>query len=559
MKISQIPDNLKRYKDLIKLFLKYRNDGIHVDRSDEAELLEENDNRVKDKEKVRSIADDLEKLGPTYVKLGQFLSTRSDMIAPQYMEALTRLQDNVAAFPFEKVREIIANELGTRFSKAFKEFDPKPIAAASIGQAHQAILNDDKVVIVKVQRPGIRKQIIEDLRVMEQVAGFLEKHSEQGRNIILKETLEEFRKAVLRELDFQNEVQNLKTLGTNLKDFELIIVPEPIEDYSTSKVITMNLIKGKKITSVSPLRMMEINGKELAEELFSAYLKQIIIDGFFHCDPHPGNVFLSDDNRIALLDLGMVAYISEDMQKNLLQLLMAIGDGRSNEAASFAIDIGNKRPNFNEQKFRKEISELIARQHNTTSLEQIETGRMVLELSKISGESGIKVPDELGLLGKTLLNIDKIGRTLDPHFDPNESIRRNANKLMREKLLKSAGSKKPYELLIETKEFFEKLPHRVNNLLDSLIENKLSFKVSAFDEQYLMSGFQKIANRITLGLIVAALIVGAALIMRIETRFTIFGYPGLAMIFFLIAVVGGLILAITIFINDERNKKKDLR
>jgi ubiquinone biosynthesis protein len=556
MKISNIPEDLKRYKDLIKLFLKYRNNDVVKEHGNEAELLEDSEATKTSGDKVSELPDDLEKLGPTYIKLGQFLSTRSDMIAPQYMEALTRLQDNVAAFPFEEVQEIITKELGVRFSKAFKLFDPVPVAAASIGQVHTAVLNDDRQVIVKVQRPEIRQQIIEDLNVMEKVAEFLEKHSEYGKNVMLKTSLDEFRKVILRELDFKNEVQNLKTLGENLRDFELLIVPAPIEDYSTSRIITMDYIRGKKITSVSPLRMMEVDGKLLAEELFKAYLKQIIIDGFYHCDPHPGNVFLTDDNRVALLDLGMVAYISEDMQKDLLQLLMAISDGRSNEAATYAIQIGIKRPNFNEQRFRKGISEVVARQHNTMSLEQIETGRLVLELTKISGENGIHVPDELTMLGKTLLNLDKIGRTLDPHFDPNDSIRRNAKDLMRQKLLKSAVSKKPYEVLLEAKEFFEKLPSRVNHILDSLADNKFTFKVKAIDEQYLMGGIQKIANRITLGLIVAALIVGAALMMRIETNFTILGYPGLAMVFFLIAVAGGLALAISILIKDEKARKK---
>src|SRR5207249_2334636 len=209
--------------------------------------------------------------------------------------------------------------LGARLSKLFTEFDPKPTAAASLAQVHRAVMRDGRAVVVKVQRPGIRPQIVEDLEALEEAAEFIDAHSEIGKRYEFSSLLAELRRSLLRELDFKREAGNLVRLGSSLREFEKIIVPEPIEDYTTSRVLTMEYIPGKKITDVSPLRLLEIDGMALSEELFRAYLKQVLIDGFFHADPHPGNVFLTEDNRIALLDLGMVSHISDRFQENLLR------------------------------------------------------------------------------------------------------------------------------------------------------------------------------------------------------------------------------------------------
>jgi ubiquinone biosynthesis protein len=555
MGISLRPEHLKRYKDLALLLLKYGRADIVTDAGLDKALPDEDERKEVTKD-IGDLPKDLERLGPTYIKLGQFLSTRSDMLPVEYLEVLTKLQDNVEPFPFGKVEEIISKEIGMRFSKAFREFDPEPVGSASIGQVHKAVTRDGLPVVVKVQRPDIRDEIVEDLDAFGEVAEFLQEHTETGKRFMLEATLEEFRKMIISELDYRNEIQNLKQLSENLKEFENIIIPLPVEDYSSSKVLTMDFIKGKKVTSISPLKKLDINGKELAETLFRAYMKQIVIDGFYHSDPHPGNVFITDNNKLALLDLGMVGYISENMQTQLLQILLAIGDGRGDEVADHSIKIGRKTEYFNEEEFRKDVNELVSRQQ-TVKLENLEIGVVVLEVTKICGRNGIFVPNELTMLGKTLLNLDKVGKTLDPEFNPNESIRRNADELLQKKLLKSAASEKPYEILLEAKEFFENLPARVNKIFDKVANDEVKIKVKAFDEVYIMNGFQKIANRITVGLILAALIVGTALIMRFETPFTIFGYPGLAMIFFLVAVIGGVILTLRILFSDEHSIKKE--
>jgi predicted unusual protein kinase regulating ubiquinone biosynthesis (AarF/ABC1/UbiB family) len=557
MPVSLKPSHLKRYKDIAVLLMKYgRGDlakGIDVDAEVSPTAAAPGE-----KPKAEELARDLERLGPTFVKVGQLLSTRADILPVAYLEALSRLQDKVEPFSFAEVERIVTEELGVRISKAFAEFEATPLAAASLGQVHRATLRDGRPVAVKVQRPGIREQIVEDLDAFTEIARLLDKHAEAGRLYQFERMVEEFRKTLLRELDYRQEAQNLLTLRENLKEFDRIVVPEPVLDFTTSRVLTMDYVFGQKITSLSPLSRMEIDGAALAEELHKAYLKQILIDGFFHADPHPGNVFVNDDGKLALLDLGMIGRISPVMQENLLKLLLAISEGHGDEAADRAAEIGEKLDTFDEIEFRRHIAELVSTYQNA-KVEEIQIGKVVLEVSRAAGEAGIRLPSELTMLGKTLLHLDEIARTLDPAFDPNASVRRNAAELLQRRMRKSASPASLYASLLEAKDFIEKLPGRVNKVLDILANNQLRLDVDAIDETLLIDGLHKIANRIALGLILAALIVGAALLMQVPTTFRILGYPGLAILFFLAAALGGVILVVSILVSDRKAPGRKIR
>jgi predicted unusual protein kinase regulating ubiquinone biosynthesis (AarF/ABC1/UbiB family) len=500
---------------------------------------------------AKELAEDLEKLGPTFVKLGQLISTRADFIPPAYMEALARLQDHVEPFSFSEVEAIAAVEIGARLSKAFAEFESTPMAAASLGQVHRATLRDGRRVAVKVQRPNVREQVSEDLEAMQEIAELLDAHTEVGRRYRFSEIVEELRKSLLRELDYRQEAANLRLLGEKLRGFPGIVVPQPIDDYSTGRVLTMDYVAGRKVTELSSLARLDVDGEGLAEELFRAYLQQILVDGFFHADPHPGNVFLTDDGRIALLDLGMTARIEPTLQERLLKLLLAIAEGQSEKAADAAIQIGDARESFDEMQFRRCIAEVVGQQHGAT-VAKMQVGRVVMEVKRIAADCGIRIPPELTMLGKTLLNLDLVGRTLAPQFDPNQSIRKNAAQILHRRTMKALSPGNLFGALLETKELIEKLPARLNQLLELVSTNKLKVEVDAIDEDLLMAGLQKVANRITLGLILAALIMGAALLMRIETTFRIFGYPGFAILFFLLASAGGIALAVQILRRDRR-------
>lgn len=545
--IKQV-EHLKRYKDLTGLLIKYGRFDI-VEQMNLADAVTEIP--VQDgASKPEDLADDLEKLGPTYIKLGQFLSTRADFLPPPYLDALSRLQDDVAPIPYEQIEEIVTSELGVRISKAFGYFHQDPMASASLGQVHLATLRDGKKVAVKVQRPDIREQIIYDLDAFTSIAEFLEAHTDIGQQLMLQATLEEFRKAMLRELDYTLESQNLLTLRKNLANFDHIIVPSPVSDYTSTRVLTMDYIQGKNISKLSPLANLELNGSKLADELFEAYLQQILVDGFYHADPHPGNIFLTEDHHLALIDLGMIARIPERLQSKMMRLLVAISEGKGGEAANHLIEIGTIQQESDEKVFCEQVEDLVGRYHDS-NLEQIQVGRLILEVTKVSRVNGIRLPNELVMLGKTLMNLDKVGQTLDPNFNPNASIRRHAAELIRKKMQDSTSIGAMYSTLLETKEFVEQLPSRVNKILDTLANNEFTVNANTIDEKYFMSGLKEIANRLTLGIILAALIIGAALLMRVDTAFTLFGYPGLAIIFFLLAGISGFVLAVKILFRSD--------
>ena len=549
-------NHLKRYKEIALVLWKYgRSDLVRQMGIDEVVDPREAKTASDGAAKPEQLADDLEAMGPTYVKLGQVLSGRPDLLPDAYLKALARLQDKVKPFAYAQVEEIVETELGVRISKAFARFDPEPIAAASLGQVHSAALRDGRLVVVKVQRPNIRKQIAEDFEVLEQIAGFLEAHTELGRRHRFLSIIEDFRITVQQELNYEREAQNLIALGENLKEFELIQVPQPVPDYCTRSVLTMDYVQGRKITSIGPLGRLELNGGPLAEELFKAYLKQVLVDGLFHADPHPGNVFLTDDGRIALLDLGMVGHTTAPLQEQLLKLLLAISEGSSEEAADLVIRLSQTTEEYNPAEFRRRIGQLMASQQNQ-GLQQLNVGRSLLAVSGNAADNGLFVPSELTLLGKTLLQLDEIGKLLDPAFDPNASIRRNVGELMTQRLRKSATTGNLFSSLLEMKDFVGGLPSRLNQVMDSITNHELEVKIKAVDAKLIMEGFQKIANRITAGIVLASLILGASLLMQVETSFRILGYPGLAMLCFLAAAVGGFWLVFNIFAQDHHARKQ---
>ena len=553
MGISLKPQHLNRYRQIAWLFVKYGRSDLVKETGLEETLEAEQRVTPKEAAKASELADDLEKLGPTFVKLGQLLSTRVELMPRAYLEALARLQDKVEPFAFDEVEKIVASELGVRMSKAFSDFEVTPMAAASLGQVHRARLRDGRQVAVKVQRPGIRDAMLEDLDALDEIAEFLDNHTTAGKRYEFGQMLSEFRKSLLRELDYRQEATNLTKIGQNLKEFEHIVVPEPITDYSTSRVLTMQYVHGKKITDLSPLARMEFDGAALAEELFRAYLQQILVDGFFHADPHPGNVFLTDNYQIALIDLGMVGRAMPGLQEQLLQLLLAISEGRGDDAADIAIKVGERKEDFAEKEFKQRIGEIVAKQQGVT-VEQMQVGRLVLEVTQASGENGVRVPPELTMLGKTLLNLDQVGRAIEPGFDPNASIRRNAAQIMQQRLMKSLSPGNLFSGVLEFKDLVQRLPARLNKIIDAIANNELKVSVDAIDEKTLVVGFQKVANRITVGLIIAALIVGAAMLMKVETTFRLWGYPGLAILLFLAAAAGGVTLLINILFYDKGEK-----
>jgi predicted unusual protein kinase regulating ubiquinone biosynthesis (AarF/ABC1/UbiB family) len=543
---------LNRYRELAGFFAKYaRADFVTHAGADSTESPP----RPAGVREAEQFVRDLEALGPTFVKLGQLLSTRADLLPASYLEALARLQDNVDPFPYSDVERIVQEELGVRLSKAFTAFHPQPLAAASLGQVHRAVLRGGREVAVKVQRPNVRERVLSDLDALDEVAALLERFSATTRSIDAPRVLEEFRRTMMRELDYREEARNLVSLAHELRDYERIVVPLPIDDFTTSRVLTMDFIAGTKITAVNPLEWTEVDGGTLAEDLFRAYLQQILVDGVFHADPHPGNVLLTPDHRLALIDLGMVGRLTPSTQERLFRLMLAISEARGDEAASVVISLGERQDDFDEMQMRRVVGDLVGRYQHTAAKE-LNVGRVLLEMARCGNQHGLRLAPELALLGKTLLNLDEIGRVLDPEFDVNASMRRNATVLMQRRMLKTLSPANVFSSVLDLRDFAERLPGRMNRILDALSANDLRLKIEVIDHGSIIDGLQKVANRIAIGLVLAALIVGAAMLMRVETAFTILGYPGLAMLLFLAAAGGGFWMAWTVLAGDVRSNRR---
>lgn len=556
MALSLRPRHLARYGAIARLLIKHGH-GELVRHAGLAETLAgPSDEPLAEgspaaAEELRA---DLEALGPTYIKLGQLLSTRADLLPAAYLEALEALQDEVEPFPGGEAVALVEEELGVRLSKAFQSFEEVPLAAASLGQVHRARLRDGRAVAVKVQRPGIRQRVADDLEALAELAVFVDEHTEAGRRVGFGEVLEEFRTSLARELDYRQEASNLVLFAENLASFDRLVIPRPVLDYTTSRVLTMDYVRGRKITRVSPLARLEVDGAALGEQLFEAYLQQVLVDGVFHADPHPGNVFLTEDGRLALLDLGMVGYVSHATREGLLKLLMAVAEGRAEEAAQEALALGQPLEGHDEERYLRETARLVMR-HGSASIDETPTGRIFLEMTRLSSKNLVRQPPELALFGKTLLNLDQVTRILDPDFRPSEAIQRNAAEVLRRRMLQQASPGNLAAGMMELSQFVRHLPGRMNRVLDRVAENDLELRVHAFDEGRFLEGMEKIANRITLGVVLAALILGAAMLMRVDTAWTILGYPALAMLLFMAAAIGGLLLAVNIILADRDTRR----
>ncbi|WP_010228271.1 ABC1 kinase family protein [Gillisia marina] len=550
--MSVLPENLQRYQKFMVFMLKYWNSDLFTKTASTAlneDDQDEDPSEVYD-QSPEELVEDLKNMGPTYIKLGQLLSTRPDLLPDPYLQALASLQDDVPPIEYSVVQEIVEEEIGTKISKAFSSFDEEPLASASIGQVHKATLRSGKPVAVKIQRPGIRKQFLADLDTLKEMAEFAVKHTKVAKKYAFDNVLAELRHILLQELDYNREAQNLITLGKNLKEFKSLTVPQPILDYSSSKVLTMEYVQGKKITSISPTKKLENDLGPLVDELVEAYLKQIITDGFVHADPHPGNIHITNQNQIALIDLGMVAKFTPNIQEKLLQLLIALSQEDGEAAADVLLNMSELTDQSEVKKFRRAINQLIMDSQVNTA-KDMETGRLLIQMNRIAADNGILICVEVNILGKIFLNMDQIIAVLDPEFDLKEAIKKHVHKMMRSKMYKELKPENLFSVALETKKLAEHLPERLNKISENLANNEFKIKVDAIDQQRFTDGFQKVANRITLGLIIAAMIVGAAMLMRVPSSFTIFGYPGLAIIFFMIAALGGLFLSYIIIFKDE--------
>ncbi len=489
----------------------------------------------------------LESLGPTFIKFGQLLSTRQDLLPAAYTEALTRLQDNVEPVPVEEIRARIEESLGAPVGTLFAEFDDAPLASASLAQAHRAVTRSGRDVVVKVLRPGVRDRVRRDLASLGELADFADANTPVGPRLGAARMLAQFRRSMADELDYRKEAANLDLFRELVDDEPDLLVPGYVADYSTDDVLTLEFMPGRKITDVGPLTMLDVDGARLAASLFRFMLKAMLIDGILHADPHPGNLFLTPDHRVALLDVGMVVRLPGRLRSSIVKLLVSTGDGDGEGAAAVLADMGHPTDEYDAAAFRDDVSHLVS---STLSMgADLQAGAVLMQLARISGTHGLRPPAEMTLVAKALLNLDQATQHLDPSFTPVEAIRANLPTILAAGLTPSAGQ----SLLggIEGKEFLERLPRRANRLLDALSDGELTIKVDAFDENRALMVLQQVANRVSTALILAAVTIAAALLMFADVGPRLWGYPALGTVFFLVAAVGGLVLVARILWHDR--------
>ena len=537
-----------RYRDLARLAWRHGRDDLLADAGLGDFTFTDEDPRTGDEGKAEQLAHDLESLGPTFVKLGQLLSTRYDLLPAAYTSALARLQDEVAPFPFEQVREIVESELGAELRSLYAEFDPEPLAAASLGQVHRAKLRNGRDVVVKVQRPGIRDVARSDMEVLGRLAAAADKRTETGRRYGVEKLLAQFARSLAGELDYRREARNLTKFRELAKGHDLLLVPKPVDTHTSGRVLTMDHVPGRKVTDVGKFGLLDVDSRPIVEQLFAFYLTMMLDTGVIHADPHPGNLLLTDDGRLALIDFGMVATVSPRLQDQVLKLLLAISDGDGEEAARVLAGMGHPLPDYDAGAFRDDVTHLVSEAINAGS--ELQVGTVLVELSRLSGAHGLRPPAEMSMIGKALLNLDEATLHLDPDFSPTEALRDNVGAMMAGGLKVSAGGL--MAAAVEAKEFTAMLPKRANRIMDNLAEGEFHLQVHAIDEERLHTVLQRVANRLTFGMVIAATILGAALLARAPGGSQVLGLPVVALVFFVLAVSSGVALTVWIVTTDRK-------
>ncbi|MGH9459325.1 MAG: ABC1 kinase family protein [Thermoanaerobaculia bacterium] len=557
------PSHLPRYTRLALLFTRYGRHDFDLQvaaTAAEAQMpAEREEERIEPEIEARAaaFARELKELGPTYIKFGQVLSTRPDVVPPPYIEALEELQDQVGPFSFADVERIVEEELGAKLSKIFADFESVPVATASLGQVHHALMRDGREVVVKIQRPGVRDSVAEDMQVFDEIARFLNEHSGVARKMNLAGSVRQIRRSLTNELDYLQEATNIETFRRTLGEYPEIYIPRVIRDLTTSRVLTMELIKGKKVSRITPLETIDHDYQNLAVVVTRAYLKQICVDGFWHSDPHPGNVFVRED-QLVLLDFGMTSRISNAMQDEVVKLLLGVTENQGEEVADVCMRVGTPQEGFNRDHFVRDVTDMVSVYHEA-DLKEANAGRIVFQVIGVASANELQIPAELAMLAKTLLQLDGVTRRLDPDFNPRSVIRDYSESLLTKKVRQKLRPRNYYSALIDLNTLAIELPRRIRSIVDQVESGRLAVGIEINQIDHLLKAFSKIANRLTMGLVLAAIIVGSALVMDVPSPFRILGYSGIAMIGFVAASVIGFYLIVTILIHDRHDRNKARR
>jgi ubiquinone biosynthesis protein len=445
----------------------------------------------------------LEELGPTFVKIGQIASTRPDLIPADIIHELEKLQDDVSPFSFGDVERIIEQELGHKIDTIFEEFSETPLAAASIGQVHYAVLKSGERVAVKIQRPNIRNIINTDLEILQELAMLAELRLEWASRYQLRDIVEEFSKSLRDELDYTIEGRNAEKVAKQFENDPNIRIPKVYWDYSTQKVLTMEYIEGTKLNEIKKMDDKGFNRKVLAERLVRATFHQILVEGFFHGDPHPGNILALPGEVIVFMDFGMVGRLTPEMKYHFASLVIAMMRQSTDGVIKAITQMGLVPDDVNMQKLRSDVDELKEKYYDVP-LSEISLGEAVSDLFSVAYQHHIKIPADLTLLGKTLLTIEGTVEQLDPELSIIQVAEPFGHKLLKERYHPKKVVEKAINHLFEYGEIISELPKHIQELTSIIKKGKIRMEFTIPELDLFLTKLDRISNRLSFSIVLLA-------------------------------------------------------
>jgi ubiquinone biosynthesis protein len=551
--ISRTYRHLSRYRQILAVLLKHGfgelieslkidqtlEVGLHLISRRKAAAREE---RLTRPQRVRLV---LEELGPTYIKLGQVLSTRPDLVPPEFIEELAKLQDRVPPFPFEEAEALIRRELGGPIAERFEHFETEPVASASIGQVHRARLKDGEAVAVKLRRPAIRATVEVDLEIMLHLATLAERHVEELALHRPVRIVEEFARVLEKELDFGIEAANMERIAQAFLDDATVYIPAVFRDLTTAGVLTTEYIEGIKITDIAAIEAAGGDRRVLCARGAELILKQVFQHGFFHADPHPGNIFALPGNVIALVDFGMVGVVDRQTRELFAELVDSVVRRSEQRAAQALLKLTSWETPPEMRPFERELADFMGR-HLYRPLGEIEIGRLLAELLQIATRFRLRLPPDIFLMLKAVTSVEGIGRTLDPGFDMVAAAAPFIERVMLERFAPQRITEDVSEITLRLFHFLQQFPRDLLEIAGLLRQQKLVVPIENRGLEKTLATHDRISNRISFAIVIAALVVGSALIVISRTPPLFYGISLIGIIGFSAAALMGVWLLIAI-------------
>ncbi|MFA6062656.1 MAG: AarF/UbiB family protein [Gallionella sp.] len=507
----------------------------------------------------------LEEMGPTFVKLGQVLATRVDLFEPEWIAEFGKLQDSAPPAPYDDIRQQLIEDFGAPPEELFAAFDPVPLAAASIAQVYRARLEDGSEVIVKVRRPGIRPTIEADLRWLLRLSDLAESESPELRSFRPKEVVRQFAQSLRRELDFAVECRNAERIAANFSDYTdtpgqprdehapPIVIPRVHWQYTGERVCVQEYIEGIAGRQLKAVDEAGLDRKLLGRRGARAVLKMIVEDGFFHADPHPGNVFYLPGNRIAFIDFGMVGRLTDERREQMIRLLLGLVQHEAARVVEVMLDWTGYGV-VDEAGLTLEMEAFVDQYHGVP-LKQLRLGTMLSDLVAILRQHQLMLPADLSLLVKAFISLEGMGRELDPDFDIASEAMPMLEQTLRARYTPAALIKRGGRAIGEALTLLSGLPHDLSRLLRAARRGRLEINIDVAHLKHVGNQLDGAVNRLTVGLVVASLIVGSSIVMTVPGGPSLFGLPFFGLAGFIGAGTGGLWLLLSIWKSNRADRE----